>query len=89
MERVGGRILDGDIILAADVEVMLEVITPPLGPKSWHGALVLSDPWPLEPSGLLRLELEDGRSGTILVSNTEYSTPGQTTVLFEGTGALE
>jgi hypothetical protein len=90
MEHVKGRVLDRDKVLADGIEITV-VIKSRVGAGSWYGCFIVPDQWPPDPSGPVRLEFEDGRSGEILVRKIKDSTPssGQTTVLFDGRGALE
>jgi hypothetical protein len=90
MEHVKGRVLDGDEVLAEVVEITVEASKSRAGGKGSYGCFIVTEPWPPDLRGPLRLEFEDGRSGEILVRKIKYSTPSseQTTILFDGTGTL-
>jgi len=86
MEHVRGRVLDGDKVIAKDVEITA-VVDPRANSKRWYGCFIVSDQWSPEITGPLTLEFEDGRSGHV-VRRTKSSAPEQTTVFFDGTTAL-
>ncbi len=87
MEHVRGLVLDGDKVIAKDVEITA-VVDPRANSKRWYGCFIVSDQWSPEITGPLTLEFEDGRSGQVVVRRTKSSTPEQTTVFFDGTTAL-
>ena len=88
MEHVRGRVLDGAEVLADGAEITL-VVNRWGGPKNWYGCIVVSSRTRIAgPGAPLRLEFEDGRSGEILVRKTKPLAAGQTTVFFDGAGAL-
>jgi len=87
MEHVRGRVLDGDKVLAEGIEITA-VVDPRARSKRWYGCFIVSGAWSPELSGPFRLEFDDGRSGEILVRRTKSSDSEQTTVFFDGTGAL-
>lgn len=94
MEQFRGNILDGDRVLAANVEGVMERTWPRGGRLyEWHGQLELpsgaAPPEFISVGGPYRLKLEDGREGDILVSRIGMSSHGSTSVEFQGTGPLE
>ncbi len=88
MERVRGKILDGEKVVFDNVDIGIEIIEPPLsGVKTWYGAFTVEGLSGVEPGGPYRLILEDGRSGNIRINKLKSSS-SWTTVLFEGNGPL-
>ncbi len=88
MERVRGKILDGEKVVFDNVDIGIEIIEPPLsGIKTWYGAFTAEELSGVEPGGPYRLILEDGRSGNIRINKLKGSS-SRTTVLFEGNGPL-
>ncbi len=77
---------------AADVECQITVHTDRRTQlRSWHGTLeILKEYQSIHPlmSQQLRVQLEDGRSGTLLITRHRIGTPGKT-IFFQGTGLLK
>lgn len=57
--------------------------------SSWHGCFIVFGPWPSRLTEPLTLEIEDGRSGEIVVIKVKHSGPEQTTAFFDGRGAID
>ena len=88
MSRFTATLREGEETLVSDVIVYVEEATDQAGIRSWYGAFQVSLDTHVEPGGLLRIELDDGRGGDILITNITISTHAPTQVSFLGTGPL-
>jgi hypothetical protein len=69
--------------------VYLEEVTDPSGLRSWYGVFQLGIGESIGMgAGPFRLNLEDGRSGDILIRNLTISSGAPTQVSFVGSGPL-
>ena len=86
MERIKGRILDGDNIILDDVEVSLNMTEDRAGRGMWNGSFTVpSGPSSLGLKGTYRLVLEDGRSGDIELAGGQLAV---SRMVFTGSGPL-
>ena len=88
IEHARGKITRGGDMLADGVDVWIEKVQH--GELyGWHGGLALPPGHSIGVGGPYRLELDDGRSGEILVTNIRFSGSAQTEATFEGSGPLD
>ena len=88
MKYARGKITSGDNVLADGVDVRITKI--PRGKQyDWLGALTLPGGASMPTGGLYRLELDDGRSGNILVTNMRILSGDHKEVIFQGSGPLK
>jgi hypothetical protein len=88
MARFRGKITAGGQVVLADVEGEVFMHAPPGRLKSWNGEFDLQKGQFVGP-GSYRLELEDGRSGDIIISNVHFSSHSSASVEFVGSGPLQ
>ncbi len=85
MERVRGKILNGEQVVFDNVDIGIEIIeSRASGGEAWYGGFTKKGLSDVERGGPYRLILEDGRSGNILIDKLERSSSGRITVLFHG-----
>lgn len=89
MQRFSGKILDGNQILLENVKGVLFVNEPPTGIKSWQGTFDLPAGNNIDFDAPNHLELDDGRSGKILITRIQRNSSGITIVEFQGSGPLQ
>jgi hypothetical protein len=92
MQEFSGNILDGDKVLVEGIEGILLVNAPPGRTKSWHGTFNLPAGKHIKVGGTYRLELDDGRSGKIIIIRRLTTIPNASTVEpveFKGSGPLQ
>jgi hypothetical protein len=72
------------------VEVQVTIAEPGGGRQSWSGEFMSRSSDGILPNERLALTLDTGQKGTARVSETYFDsrTPGETRVLFTGTGPL-
>ncbi len=88
IEHAHGKITRGDDVLADGVDVWFEKVQH--GKLyDWHGGLTLSGGVSMPTGGPYRLELDDGRSGVIFVTNMRILSSDHKEVIFQGRGPLE
>ncbi len=88
IEHARGKITRDDDILADSVDVWFEKVQ--YGKLcDWDGGLALRRGHSIGVGVPYRLELDDGRSGEILVTNIRFSGSAQTNALFQGTSSLK
>jgi len=78
----------GSEILLEDIRVYLEETTEQSGLKSWYGVFQLGEGQDVEPGGLYTIQLDDDRSGDVLINTVSISSHSSTQVSFQGTGPL-
>lgn len=84
-----GTILSGDEILVKRSAVYINEQTDShSGAARWFGSFDLPTGTRIEPGGPYRLQLEDGRSGDILVLNIQIGSISGSVVDFQGSGPL-
>ena len=84
-----GTILSGDEILVKHSAVYInEKTDSDSGIVRWFGSFDLPTGTHIEPGGPYRIQLEDGRSGNILVLNVQIGSISGSVVDFQGTGPL-
>ena len=88
MARFRGKITAGGKVVLADVEGEVFMHAPPGRLKSWDGGFDLQQ-GQLVGTGSYRLELEDGRSGDIIINNVHFSSHSAASVTFVGSGPLQ
>lgn len=90
MERVRGRIAFRGRVILNDLDITVKVVEPSGQLPRWCGGFLLTDATAhIELDGPYRLELEDGRSGDINVTNVDYSVESRARrVLFTAAGSL-
>jgi 2-oxoglutarate dehydrogenase complex dehydrogenase (E1) component-like enzyme len=86
MECVTGKVLKGDQVIADDVEVWLARSGD--GAEDWNGSFELAPGTHVDTGATYRLVLEDGRAGTILVTNVGADDTQPHQVGFRGASAL-
>jgi hypothetical protein len=82
-----GRILIGGTVVLDDLDVTLIHHGGP-GLQSWSGSFVVPAGQFLSP-GRYELELDDGRKGTIVVSQVSFGSSQATVVHFQSSGPLQ
>lgn len=88
MDSYIATIREGDTRLLKGVTVHVEEVQKPFGLRTWYGSFELAAGQNIEPGGPYRIELDDGRSGNILITEIVLSGAGRTQVSFQGTGPL-
>lgn len=83
-----GKILDGDNVIAENVDVLIYGSPPLSKPTSWGGYCELPSDVTVRAGMVFRLILEDGRSGEIHVTGTRFGS-GAIRLEFHGTRSLE
>ena len=84
-----GTVFSGDEILVKHSAVYInEKTDSDSGTARWFGSFDLPKGTHIEPGGPYRLQLEDGRSGNILVLNVQIGSISGSVVDFQGTGPL-
>jgi hypothetical protein len=81
-----GRLLRGEGVVAADVELRWDVVRPDEGPDDWAGSFE-SATWAALDPGVYRLETSDGRSGEILVRHVNLPITRSQSMRVEFAGA--
>lgn len=89
MECVTGRILKGKTPIVEGVEIWLARTTSGDGKPAWNGTFELPPGTHVDTGKRYRLELEDGRSGEVTVTNVGGPDDTTHTVGFQGTGPLQ
>lgn len=92
MERMKGRILDGDTVIAENLDVVILETPSRTGRPDWRGSFEVSFDVNIEPGRdeYYELVLEDGRSGKILITNIRISSQTQSkSIKFVVSGGLE
>lgn len=87
MECLTAKVLKGQTVIADGVDAFVAV-TDAGGTQEWNGTFELPTGKEIAQGKGYRLELEDGRSGDITITNVNVSDHGPTTVGFRGTGPL-
>jgi len=85
IEHTHGKITRGGEMLADDVTVWFEKVQHGKF-HDWHGGLTLPEGHSIGVGGPYRLELDDGRSGEILVTKIRF---GGTDAAFQGSSELK
>ena len=84
------KVLDGDKVIAENVDVEIIEDLPLVGTTSWKGGFYLPSGVTVRAGASLKLLLEDGRSGQILVTgNSPRSGATSNLIVFVGSGGLE
>lgn len=84
-----GTVRSGDEILVKHSAVYInETTDSESGIAQWFGSFDLPTGTYIEPGGPYRLQLEDGRSGDILVLNVQVGSISGSVVDFQGSGPL-
>ena len=91
MPTLPGKIIDQQGQVVAEMDVWVEVVQERLGGlESWRGACELPDDHRVTiKEAKYRLELSDGRSGDIIVTNLNMPGSASANLRFQGTGPLE
>lgn len=91
MPRLPGKIIDANGNTVAEMDVWVEAVQErPGGLKSWHGSCELPNDHRVNINeASYRLELSDGRSGDIIVTNLSLSSHAPAHLRFQGTGPLD
>ena len=89
MERVRGRILQGQKILIDQVELWFEFVTSPGGKPKWHGGFSLPQGSSIRDGEYYVLELVDGRSGEMFINELQPSGHEGSAALFSGSSPLK
>ncbi|MEW6183710.1 MAG: hypothetical protein AB1500_11165 [Bacillota bacterium] len=75
--------------LIEDIHLWLEEVKDSRsGLRNWYGSFSIPHEKNIEPGGLYRLTLEDGRSGDIIISNVQID-ENEVFIRFMGTGPLK
>jgi hypothetical protein len=88
MAHFRGRITASGTVLLQDVQGDLFEHAPPGRLRSWNGQFSLLQGEYIGP-GAYRLELDDGRSGDILITNANFSSHSNPSITFKGSGPLQ
>ena len=85
IEHARGKITRGGAVLADGVDVWIEKVLHGML-YDWNGGLTLPEDHSIGVGGPYRLELDDGRSGEILVTKMRFS---GTEAIFQGSSTLK
>ncbi len=88
MAHFNGKITSGGRVVLAGVQGEVFMRVKPNGWRSWDGTIDLQQGQFIGP-GSYRLELDDGRSGDILITNAHYSSHSAPGITFSGSGPLQ
>lgn len=91
MEEVEGTIFDGDTAIVEGTTVLLDVLDAPEGSTKghgWHAHVALPLDMVVEPGVQLRLEIVDGRSGPVVLSDAPTIEGDRVLYVLTGTGPL-
>ncbi len=88
IEQVHGQIKHGDEVLLDNLALCLEVVTGSGGVESWHGSFSPPKDAPIDVGNSYRLELDDGRTGNLIVDRMELGSHKDTVATFQGRGRL-
>ncbi|HEX9692215.1 MAG TPA: hypothetical protein VGA22_08960 [Gemmatimonadales bacterium] len=86
MECVSGRLLKGEAVVADNVEFWIARGNE--GPADWNGTVELPPGAHVDADATYRVVLEDGRQGSVRVTNVGASDETPHTVGFRGAGPL-
>jgi hypothetical protein len=88
MKYIRCKLLDGDNVIAEDIDVLLEETQTIL--RSWRGRFELPITKNLKSGSSFKIMLEDGRSGEIIILDIKIiSQSNNQLVRFTGTGPLK
>jgi len=91
MHHFRGRLRSGDEdeMVLDPANAYVEYLGPQDGTKpNWNGYLVVPDESAVETGGEYRLELEDGRSGDLIIDHIEADESGRYKAVFSGESPL-
>jgi len=86
-----GKIKKGDSTIVENIPIWIDYKIDPISKLSeWHGSFtLLSFKKNLSPAGNpYRLILNDGKSGSIIITNLKINSSGKSIVFFQGSGPL-
>jgi hypothetical protein len=84
MKRIRGKIVQGQHVLFANLEVWVHIETP----DSWRGDFALPQDQHITVQ-TFRLIAQDGREGEIVIRKISPSDHGDTLINFQGQGLFE
>ena len=88
MRQYSATLKSGNKTIRENFSVWIdEFVESESGLREWYGSFELPIKNIIEPDGPYSLELDDGRSGDILISNVQITSKGSR-IDFRGTGAL-
>jgi hypothetical protein len=91
MEEVEASILDGDVVIASGVPVLIDALLLPGGstdPQAWHAHAHLSLGVVVPPAQELELRVTDGRSAPVMLQGPPTIEGGEALYVFTGLGPL-
>jgi hypothetical protein len=87
MENTKGRICKNNQVIIENVDIYLYE-TESDGVKSWEGHFDIDNFAPGLLEGEFQVNLDDGRSGKVIITNISTSNDSQTGIDFQGSGPL-
>jgi hypothetical protein len=88
MERLRGRLLEGDRTLFDEIEGDIAIEEGP-GLQEWRGQFWLPESSPVRPGGKYCLIRDDGRAGEVIVDRFEPVAAGGALAVFRGNSRFE
>lgn len=88
-KRVKGDILDGDNVIAENIDLLLIESMSSVGMRSWSARCALPTGATLVVGNSYELRLEDGRSGEIIMAEIKADSSGGRSARLRGNGPLE
>jgi hypothetical protein len=88
MEKLQANIFKGGELLLENITIYISEISSVGFHKEWRGFFGIPISEHIEPGELYRIELDDGRVGNFLVSNTIITYPELTKVYIVSSGPL-
>jgi hypothetical protein len=88
MERLEGKLLDGDQVLFGEIEGSITIEEGP-GLPEWRGRFWLPDGGRVEPGRTYGLIRDDGRAGERIVESFGPDATGGDVAVFQGNSRLE
>jgi len=87
MKYVKCKLLDGDNVIAKEIDVLIIENKGVL--YSWEGKFESFHAQNFKPNKSLKIILEDGRSGDIIITGHRATQQGKALIDFRGSGALD